>query len=106
MSFPSGHACAAFAGFGFLALYLNGRFGVFAHRDQQDGRRTKHWKLLLFVAPLLVAVLISASKVRDGWHHAIDIIAGGLIGAAFALMAYRMVFRSVWDQGTNHVAME
>lgn len=35
MSFPSGHAVAAFAGFGFLALYINAKFKVFGH-----GRRS------------------------------------------------------------------
>jgi hypothetical protein len=29
MSFPSGHACAAFAGFGFLSLWLNAKFKTF-----------------------------------------------------------------------------
>ena len=32
MSFPSGHSVAAFAGFGFLALYMNAKFGIFASR--------------------------------------------------------------------------
>ncbi|KAF2683589.1 PAP2-domain-containing protein [Lentithecium fluviatile CBS 122367] len=126
MSFPSGHSCAAFAGFGFLALYLNAKFGVFAHREgvvnedrnveetesgKTEGgegvvRRTHHWKLIMFVAPLLVTALIAASKVRDGWHHPIDVVAGALIGSAFALMAYKMVYRGVWHQDKNHLATE
>ena len=36
MSFPSGHACAAFAGFVFLALYLNAKFKVFG-RGRRSG---------------------------------------------------------------------
>lgn len=128
MSFPSGHACAAFAGFGFLALYLNAKFGVLGHKprvpvkeDSEPGDRVQvsveevkgvhharvsHWKLVLFVAPILVAVVIAASKVRDMWHHPIDVVFGGLVGTLFALMAYRMVFESVWDQKTNHLARE
>lgn len=126
MSFPSGHACAAFAGFGFLALWLNGKckiFGPQPQRGQQiedrnrgeeregdregerEGRKA-HWKLVLFVAPLLLAVLLAASKVRDGWHHVSDVVAGALVGSAFAVMAYRMVYRSVWDARDNHVARE
>lgn len=52
---------------------------------------------MLFVAPLLLALIMAASKVRDGWHHPVDVVAGALIGTAFALMAYRMVYRGVWD---------
>lgn len=128
MSFPSGHACAAFAGFGFLALYFNAKFGVFGHKPhtteaentmtgdrvnirveelkESHHTRIPHWRLVLFVAPILVAVVIAASKVRDAWHHAHDVFIGALIGTFFALMAFRMVFRSIWDQKTNHLARE
>ena len=36
MSFPSGHASAAFAGFGFLALYINAKYKVFG-RGRRSG---------------------------------------------------------------------
>ena len=62
--------------------------------------------MLLFVAPLLFAVIVAASKVRDGWHHPVDVVAGAVIGSAFALMAYKMVYHGVWNQEKNHVAME
>ncbi|PVH95854.1 acid phosphatase/Vanadium-dependent haloperoxidase, partial [Periconia macrospinosa] len=116
MSFPSGHSAAAFAGFGFLALYMNAKFGIFAaprqrHRgpnvaensdvdeeespaQQQQSRRAPHWQLGLFVTPLLLAFIIAASKIRDGWHHPEDVIRGALIGSAFAFMAFRMVYQS------------
>lgn len=115
MSFPSGHSVAAFAGFGFLALYMNAKFGIFASRPSpknldveddtemgDDGTsltagpsRTSHWRLGLFVTPLLLAFVIAGSKVRDGWHHPADVIRGALIGIAFALMAYKMVYGSL-----------
>lgn len=41
MSFPSGHACAAFAGFGFLALWLNAKFKVFG-RGRRSGFPDKY----------------------------------------------------------------
>lgn len=118
MSFPSGHACAAFAGFGFLALYFNAKFGVLGRKSgPQDGEgggserrgggaRIPHWRLVLFVAPLLLAVLMAASKIRDMWHHPEDVVFGACVGSLFALMAYRMVYRGVWDQERNHVARE
>jgi diacylglycerol diphosphate phosphatase/phosphatidate phosphatase len=76
MSFPSGHANAAFAGFGFLALYLNAKFKCLGNGDRfrdhygngerRDAYRVRHWKMLLFALPWLIAVLLALSKVRDG----------------------------------------
>ncbi|KAF2845712.1 PAP2-domain-containing protein, partial [Plenodomus tracheiphilus IPT5] len=76
MSFPSGHACAAFAGFGFLALYFNAKYKVFGHGRRSNlsedaaaadtTGRIQHWKLILFALPWLVALLLSLSKIRDG----------------------------------------
>jgi membrane-associated phospholipid phosphatase len=123
MSFPSGHASAAFAGFGFLALWINARWKVLADggrfRDHDGTRasaalasggevmpqRVHHWKFVLFVAPLCIAFLIAGSKVRDGWHHPVDVVFGALVGTLFAHWAYRMVYRSVYDWRTNHIPM-
>jgi diacylglycerol diphosphate phosphatase/phosphatidate phosphatase len=123
MSFPSGHACAAFAGFGFLALWLNAKFKVLSRgghfRDHYGspryrkraakqrglGRRVHHWKLVFFLAPLCIATLFALSKVRDEWHHPIDIAFGALIGILFAHMAYKMVYWSVYDWRTNHIPL-
>ena len=120
MSFPSGHSSAAFAGFGFLALYLNSKLKIVGRRPddsrmegepaseekgaQVDGmRRTSHWKLILWVLPWLVALLIAASKIRDGWHHPIDVLFGSLVGILFAHMAYRCVFRGLYDGRVNRL---
>jgi diacylglycerol diphosphate phosphatase/phosphatidate phosphatase len=123
MSFPSGHACAAFAGFGFLALWLNAKYKVLSRggrfRDhygtseqregigeqQRMGKRVHHWKLVSFVAPWCIAMLFALSKLRDSWHHPIDIIFGSLVGIFFAHMAYKMVYCSVYDWRTNHVPL-
>lgn len=125
MSFPSGHACAAFARFGFLALYLNAKFKVFGHARRSgypyggegalneerisSGRhpgRIQHWKVVVFVTPWLIAFLIAGSKVRDGWHHPVDVIFGAIVGTAFAHMAFRMVYRGIYDSRVNHLPME
>lgn len=125
MSFPSGHSSAAFAGFGFLALYLNGKMKVIGQRRPstlpcyapsgsgkeldhgylRDGwgeRRIRHWKLVVWVLPWLVAALIAASKVRDCWHHPVDVLFGSLVGTVFAHMAYWCVFKGVYDGRANH----
>ncbi|ORY13357.1 phosphatidic acid phosphatase type 2/haloperoxidase, partial [Clohesyomyces aquaticus] len=95
-SFPSGHATAAFAGFIFLALWINAKFKVFA--DYQ----TRYWQTLLFTCPIAIACLIAASKTIDYWHHWSDIIAGAIIGTFFAFWGYRQVYRSVFDWRYNH----
>lgn len=69
MSFPSGHSGAAFAGFGFLALYLNAKLGVVGagKRIEDDEREYgRHWKMVVCGAPVVVAALIAGSKVVDG----------------------------------------
>ncbi|KAF1927104.1 PAP2-domain-containing protein [Didymella exigua CBS 183.55] len=133
MSFPSGHSSAAFAGFGFLALYLNSKLkvvgrkpdggrvlegdggtqGFYTPRGKEGGEegragaagdgRTRHWKVVVWVLPWLLAFLISASKVRDCWHHPIDVLFGSLVGIVFAHLAYWCAFRGVYDGRVNHV---
>jgi len=75
MSFPSSHASAAFAGFGFLALYLNAKFKVIAseglgfrhyYRRDETPKRVGHWKLIMFAAPWCIACVLALSKVGDG----------------------------------------
>lgn len=136
ISFPSGHACAAFAGFGFLALWMNAKFKVFGEgrrsgfphaqntpntagetndesennevgeKDERGGGRIQHWKFVLFATPWCLAFLLAGSKVRDEWHHPVDVIFGALVGTAFAHLAYRMVYRSIYNSRQNHIPRE
>ncbi|KAF2737209.1 acid phosphatase/Vanadium-dependent haloperoxidase [Polyplosphaeria fusca] len=98
-TFPSGHAVAAFAGFGFLAIWLNAKFKIFANRQ------TRCWHLLLFMAPLLIAAWIGASKRLDRHHHHNDILVGAWIGKLMAVKAYRMRYAAVLDWRYNHVPL-
>ncbi|EUC49537.1 hypothetical protein COCMIDRAFT_84388 [Bipolaris oryzae ATCC 44560] len=127
-SFPASHASSAFAGFVFLALWLSAQYKTFGRsrldtkhhnpvtetvlHDPKSGLKilsgryfdaVPHWKIIIFSIPLWVAVALSLSKLRDGWHHPVDVVCGACIGTFFAVVAYKMVFWSVWDARDNHV---
>jgi diacylglycerol diphosphate phosphatase/phosphatidate phosphatase len=96
-SMPSGHTTAAFAGFVFLYLYLNGKLKVFANYHPAM------WKLVALYAPILGACLIGGALTIDEFHNWYDILAGAVIGTFMAFSSYRMVYASVWDFRFNHV---
>jgi len=98
-SFPSGHSTAAFAGFVFLSLYLNGKLKVFSNYHPA------FWKLIAFYAPLLGATLIAGALTIDEYHNWSDCLAGAIIGTFMAFSAYRMVYASVWDFRFNHIPL-
>lgn len=98
-SMPSGHTTAAFAGFVFLSLYLNGRLKIFANYHPAV------WKLAAVYAPVLGACLIGGALTIDEFHNWYDILAGATIGTVMALSAYRMTFASIWDWRWNHVPL-
>lgn len=58
-SMPSGHSTAAFAGLIFLALYLNAQLKV------MSAHNPAYWKMVLFFAPILGAILIAGALTID-----------------------------------------
>jgi len=110
-SFPSGHASVSFCGMMCLGLYLSGKVGIH-HGLQQKGATTMHTTastttgtyellnkkigfLLSFGLPMFLSTFIAASRVHDNWHHPADIVAGSLIGATSACIAYHLWYPSV-----------
>ncbi|KAK5655638.1 hypothetical protein OQA88_5569 [Cercophora sp. LCS_1] len=98
-SMPSGHTTAAFAGFVFLALYLNGKLKVFSNYHPAM------WKLTAVYAPVLGACLIGGALTIDEFHNWYDVLAGAVIGTVMAFSAYRMTYASIWDWRWNHVPL-
>ena len=71
-SFPSGHAMSSVIVYGTVA-YLAARL-----------QRNVHARVLTFVIATIIIVMISTSRVYLGVHYPSDILAGFLIGTAWA----------------------
>ncbi|KAJ2714194.1 hypothetical protein H4R19_001857 [Coemansia spiralis] len=86
-SFPSGHTSFAFAGLGFIALWLGGHLNI-------GDCRGRTYKAFVMLTPLLGALLIGISRTKDYRHHWQDVLAGALLGAAMAWFAYLQYYPS------------
>jgi PAP2 superfamily len=109
-AFPSGHSSFSWAGLLYLSLWLCLRFSVSipylrhttptTHKDSEDlawvrYARTKKaapplWLAAVSLAPIFVAIFISASRYADFHHAGIDIFAGCFIGIVLAWTSFRM----------------
>ncbi|KAF6764679.1 prenyl diphosphate phosphatase [Ephemerocybe angulata] len=98
-SMPSGHSTAAWAGLFYLALYFNAQLKVISAHNPA------YWKMIMFFAPLLGAFLISGALTIDKYHHWYDLVVGGIIGTACALVAFRQTFASITDFRFNHILL-
>lgn len=98
-AFPSGHMTVAFAGFVLLSLYLNGKLKVFSDE------RILVWKLFMFLAPILGAVLIAGAMVLDHSHHWYNVAGGAVIGMVCAVASYRANYAAIWDHRFNHIPL-
>jgi len=97
-SFPSGHSSAAFAGFLFLSFYLNAKLKMTC-----TPHRGAFWKIVVVTTPVLMATLISLSRLIDYSHQWYDIIFGALIGIGFAFLGYSTQFYSIFNPLNNHI---
>ncbi|CAI5705376.1 hypothetical protein KXD40_000075 [Peronospora effusa] len=97
-SFPSGHASFAFATMLVLTLYLLGRSSInCANRSEtimRGGR--KMLKLFLCFIPTFLASWVAVTRSIDNWHHYADILAGSIIGAVSACLAYSYNYASIF----------
>jgi diacylglycerol diphosphate phosphatase/phosphatidate phosphatase len=90
-SFPSGHASWCFAGLGYLSMYLAGKMGLFDKRGYSS-------RVFIVAMPLLLAALVSISRVDDYQHRWVDIIFAALLGAAVGYFCYRTFYPSVYSE--------
>ncbi|OKL60880.1 hypothetical protein UA08_03737 [Talaromyces atroroseus] len=90
-SFPSGHSSFAFAGLGFLSLFLAGQLHVFRPRADLG-------RCLLAFTPTLGAIMIAISRCEDYRHDVWDVTAGAVLGSSVAYFTYRRYFPSLADK--------
>ena len=74
-SYPSGHVAAAVALYGVLAYLVARRV------------RSGLARVLLFAAPVVVAVIVATSRLYREMHHFSDVVAGALIGVGALIVA-------------------
>jgi diacylglycerol diphosphate phosphatase/phosphatidate phosphatase len=82
---PSGHSSSAFAGLGYLSLWLMGQLLT-------EHPLTGSWRMMVASIPALGAALIALSRTEDYRHHFIDVVLGSLLGGTVAYWAYRRNF--------------
>ncbi|CAM9307849.1 unnamed protein product, partial [Scytosiphon promiscuus] len=87
-SFPSGHSSMSMAGTLYITLVCWGDVSRFTS-DSKGPRRT--FLAHLSILPVLIALGVGVSRIRDYWHFQDDVVAGWVLGAASAGMAVRWV---------------
>jgi undecaprenyl-diphosphatase len=78
-SFPSGHAAAAVAFYGAIAII------VFWHTRNRLGRT------IAVVAALVIPLVVGASRMYRGMHHLTDVVVGLLIGVVSLWLTWLVV---------------
>lgn len=88
-SYPSGHSSFAFAGLGWLSLFL-------ASQTHCLRPRASHITVMLCLAPLVGAALIAISRLEDYRHDVFDVVSGSVLGAFVAVINWWRYFPSLW----------
>lgn len=97
-SFPSGHSEIAFAGLGYLTIYL---FTHLRIPDRNKTERAGFWRMITVLMPLLLATYIACTLVLGYHHHATDCFFGAAIGIVTASLGYRCAYQSLFNGATN-----
>ena len=95
-SFPSGHSSFSFAGLGFLAFYLIGKFKIFT----EEGRGVSY-RIFLSFTPFVIALLVAISRTMDYHHWWQDVTVGSIIGILLAYFTYRQYFPQLNSRHPN-----
>lgn len=83
-SFPSGHATRAVSTITYAALYLR----LHGFDQWREPGTLPWWEVASYVGLGSLAVGLSAERVYNNRHHASDVVAGGLLGAASSTLFF------------------
>lgn len=89
-SFPSGHLSTVFCGMIMCSLNIAGKLQVF------DGRGVS-FKVVLAIAPIIVATIVACTRISDNRHFLRDVIGGAVIGTSIGMWFYLQYFPSVFN---------
>jgi len=95
-SFPSGHASTAFATMTFLSLWMAGKMYLFSRSGGHI------WQTFIVMIPIIAAIIVAVSRVRDYVHDFVDILAGAILGAALGMFHYFLKYPSLFSKRCAH----
>jgi len=86
-SFPSGHSSISFVAMVWLSLY-------FMHKLRSDRSEPNNegWKFVVCAMPTVLAFWVGITRMTDYWHNPSDVLAGALLGTAFAVVIFRAYY--------------
>ncbi|XP_039963038.1 putative phosphatidate phosphatase [Bactrocera tryoni] len=82
LSFPSGHSSLCFFALTYVAIYLQYKI------TWRGSKLTRHFLQFTLV---MLAWFTALSRIMDNWHHWSDVLCGGLLGLAMALITARYI---------------
>jgi len=98
-AFPSTYTTIAFAGLGFMALFIQGVLNIHLQHKVLKG--------LIVSGPILCACLVGVSRIRDHWNTETDVLCGSIIGMLCACFSFSFNFNAInKDGGTATISYE
>jgi membrane-associated phospholipid phosphatase len=89
-AWPSGHSALSTGLFLFLSLWMAGKTHLFFSSHAL-------YLLVLCFCPLVLALVISASRIHDYFHSPADVISGMSFGAFVAILSYMTIYHSLFS---------
>lgn len=87
-SFPSGHASSAFGALVPLTLYIFYRLGNCGRWTCNRSSNNGFWRIVVAGVPLILSLLVAASRTRDNKHNFDDVLCGSVLGALAAIVSF------------------
>ncbi|OWR42989.1 phospholipid phosphatase 5 [Danaus plexippus] len=91
-SFPSGHSSMSFCSLGIASLWACGRLCTVSRRRGEGGR------VILTLAPLMLAGCIALSRTCDYHHHWQDVLVGSVLGLSVSMFCYRQYYNPLTSE--------